>query len=152
MSYPQDVLIQVAYAALNYKDALVCIPRGGVARTYPLVPGLELTGVVVESTDARFQPGERVLASDYGSTQGVSRHGGYSEYARVPGDFIFPMPEGMGFKQALVSDADDEKRRGDRGHRSRWRGSLSCHRVSLHLAGHQGVRHRYAIDSPPDAP
>ncbi len=45
---PGDVLIQVAYAAVNYKDALVCIPKGGVARTYPLVPGLELTGVVVE--------------------------------------------------------------------------------------------------------
>jgi acrylyl-CoA reductase (NADPH) len=100
-----DVLIQVACAALNYKDALACIPRGGVARTYPLVPGLELTGVVVESTDARFQPGERVLASDFGSTQGVSRHGGYSEYARVPGDFIFPLPEGVGFKQALMLSA-----------------------------------------------
>ena len=68
---PGDVLIQVAYAALNYKDALVCIPKGGVARTYPLVPGLELTGVVVDSSDPRFQPGDRVLAYDFGSTQGV---------------------------------------------------------------------------------
>jgi len=102
---PGDVLIQVAYAALNYKDALVCIPRGGVARTYPLVPGLELTGVVVESSDARFQPGKRVLASDFGGTQGVTRHGGYSEYARVPGDFILPLPEGVDFKQALVLGA-----------------------------------------------
>ncbi|MEO6887578.1 MAG: acryloyl-CoA reductase [Ktedonobacteraceae bacterium] len=101
---PGDVLIQVAYAALNYKDALACIPRGGVARTYPLVPGLELTGVVVESSDARFQPGDRVLASDYGSTQGVSRHGGFSEYARVPGDFLVPL-EGVDFKQALVLTA-----------------------------------------------
>lgn len=98
---PGDVLIQVTYSALNYKDALVCIPKGGVARSYPLVPGLELAGVVVESSDARFQPGERVLASDFGSTQGVSRHGGYSEYARVPGDFIFSLPEDVSFKQAL---------------------------------------------------
>ena len=59
---PGDVLIQVTYAALNYKDALVCIPKGGVARTYPLVPGLELTGVVVESSDPRFKPGDPVLA------------------------------------------------------------------------------------------
>jgi NADPH:quinone reductase-like Zn-dependent oxidoreductase len=51
---PGDVLIQVAYAAVNYKDALVCTPNGNVARTYPLVPGLELTGAVVESTDPRF--------------------------------------------------------------------------------------------------
>jgi putative YhdH/YhfP family quinone oxidoreductase len=102
---PGEVLIRVAYAALNYKDALVCIPRGGVARTYPLVPGLELTGVVVASTDPRFQPGDAVLASDSGSTQGVSRHGGYSEYARVPGDFIFPLPEGVDYRQALVLSA-----------------------------------------------
>lgn len=99
---PGDVLIQVAYAALNYKDALVCIPKGGVARTSPLVPGLELTGVVVESTDPRFQPGDAVLASDVGSTQGISRHGGYSEYARVPGDFLFRLPAGIDCKQALV--------------------------------------------------
>ena len=102
---PGDVLIQVSYAAVNYKDALVCIPKGGVARTYPLVPGIELTGVVVESTDPRFQPGDAVLAFDFGSTQGISRHGGYSEYARVPGDFLFPLPVGVECKQALVLSA-----------------------------------------------
>jgi len=100
-----DVLIQVAYAAVNYKDALACTPNGGVARTYPLVPGLELTGTVVESDDPRFQPGDAVVASDGGRTQGVSRHGGYSEYARVPGDFIFPLPAGVDHKQALVLSA-----------------------------------------------
>jgi acrylyl-CoA reductase (NADPH) len=102
---PGDVLIQVAYAALNYKDALVCIPNGNVARTYPLVPGLELTGAVVESADPRFQPGDPVLAYDFGSTQGISRHGGYSEYARVPGDFLFRLPAGVDCKQAHVLSA-----------------------------------------------
>src|SRR6266496_4320280 len=102
---PGDVLIQVAYAAVNYKDALVCTPDGNVARTYPLVPGLELTGAVVESTDPRFQPGDPVLAYDFGSTQGISRHGGYSEYARVPGDFLFRLPAGVDCKQAHVLSA-----------------------------------------------
>ncbi len=102
---PGDVLIQVAYAALNYKDALVCTPKGNVARTSPLVPGLELTGVVVESTDPRFQPGDPLLAYDFGSTQGISRHGGYSEYARVPGDFLFRLPADVNCKQALVLSA-----------------------------------------------
>jgi len=102
---PGDVVIRVAYAALNYKDALVCIPKGGVARIYPLVPGLELSGVVVESTDQRFRPGDIVLASDFGSTQGVSRHGGFSEYASVPADFLYPLPAGLSFKQALVLSA-----------------------------------------------
>ena len=100
-----DMLIQVTYAAMNYKDALVCIPNGNVARTYPLVPGLELTGMVVESTDPRFHPGDAVVASDFGRTQGVSRHGGYSEYARVPGDFISPLPAGVDGKQGLVLSA-----------------------------------------------
>jgi acrylyl-CoA reductase (NADPH) len=100
-----DVLVQVAYAAMNYKDALVCIPNGNVARTYPLVPGLELAGMVVESTDPRFHPGDAVVASDFGRTQGVSRHGGYSEYARVPGDFISPLPAGVDGKQGLVLSA-----------------------------------------------
>jgi acrylyl-CoA reductase (NADPH) len=102
---PGDVLIQVAYSAVNYKDALVCIPKGGVARTYPLVPGLELTGVVIESTDARFQPGDAVLALDFGSTQGISRHGGFSEFARAPGDFLFRLPANVDCKQALVLSA-----------------------------------------------
>jgi acrylyl-CoA reductase (NADPH) len=96
------VLIRVAYATVNYKDALACTPNGNIARIYPLVPGLELTGTVVESADPRFQPGDAVMASDYGHSQGVSRHGGYSEYARVPGDFIFPLPAGLDSKQALV--------------------------------------------------
>jgi acrylyl-CoA reductase (NADPH) len=100
-----DVLIQVAYAAVNYKDALACIPNGNVARTSPLVPGLELTGAVVKSTDPRFQPGDPVLAYDFGSTQGISRHGGYSEYARVPGDFLFRLPAGVDCKQAHVLSA-----------------------------------------------
>lgn len=100
-----DALIQVAYAALNYKDALVCIPKGGVARTSPLVPGIELTGVVVESTDPRFQPGDTVLASDFGRTQGVSHHGGFSEYARVPGGFLYHLPAGVDCKQGLVLSA-----------------------------------------------
>ena len=102
---PGDVLIQVAYSPVNYKDALVCIPDGRVARTYPLVPGLELAGVIVESKDPRFKAGDSVLAYDFGSTQGISRHGGYSEYARVPGDSLFRLPESLDYKQALVLTA-----------------------------------------------
>ncbi len=102
---PGEVLIQVAYAAINYKDALVCTAEGKVAQTYPLVPGVEFTGRVVESMDQRFTPGDEVLAYDFGSTQGISRHGGYSEYARVPGDFLFRLSRGVDCKQALVLSA-----------------------------------------------
>ncbi|GHO96828.1 putative quinone oxidoreductase YhfP [Reticulibacter mediterranei] len=98
---PGEVVIKVTYAAVNYKDALVCTPDGKVARTYPLVPGIECAGIVVESKDNRFQPGDAVLASDFGDTLGVSRHGGYREYACLPGDFLFPL-RGLDFRQALV--------------------------------------------------
>jgi acrylyl-CoA reductase (NADPH) len=98
---PGEVIIKVAYAAVNYKDALVCTPDGKIARTYPLVPGIECAGMVVESKDSRFQSGDMVLASDFGDTLGVSRHGGYREYACLPGDFLSPL-RGLDFKQALV--------------------------------------------------
>lgn len=98
---PGEVVVKVAYAAVNYKDALVCTPGGKIARTYPLVPGIECAGVVVESQDSRFQSGDAVLASDFGDTLGVSRHGGYREYACLPGDFLSPL-RGLNFRQALV--------------------------------------------------
>lgn len=102
---PGDVLIQVAYAAVNYKDALVCSADGKVARTFPLIPGLECAGVVVASTDPRYQPGDRVMVSDGGHTMGVSRHGGFSEFVRVPGEFLSPLPAEIGFTQALALSA-----------------------------------------------
>ena len=99
---PGDVLIQVAYAALNYKDALACSPSGRVAQISPLIPGLELTGTIVASNDPRFAVGSAVLAWDSGRTMGTARHGGFSEYARVPGEWVFPLPQWFGFKEACL--------------------------------------------------
>jgi acrylyl-CoA reductase (NADPH) len=95
---PGDVLIQVAYAAMNYKDALVCSASGRVAQVSPLIPGLELTGTIVESSDPRFPPGSAVLAGDFGATMGVARHGGFSEYACVPSEWLTLLPTTIGFK------------------------------------------------------
>jgi acrylyl-CoA reductase (NADPH) len=97
-----EVLIRVAYSAVNYKDALVCTQTGKVTQTSPLVPGIELTGVVVESSDSRFRAGDRVIANDFSHEIGISRHGGYSEYARVPGELVFALAPELGFQQALV--------------------------------------------------
>jgi len=102
---PGDILIQVAYAAINYKDALACSPTGRVAQASPLVPGLELTGTIVESSDPRFPVGSAVLAGDFGRTMGIARHGGFSEYARVPSEWIFPLPSTLGFKGACLLSA-----------------------------------------------
>jgi len=81
-----DVTIRIAYSSVNYKDALALTPRGGVVREYPLVPGIDLTGEVVESTSAEFPVGAKVLAHGYDI--GTGRHGGYAEYVRLPADQV----------------------------------------------------------------
>ena len=83
---PGDVTIRIAYSSVNYKDALALTPRGGVVREYPLVPGIDLTGAVVESTSAEFPVGAKVLAHGYDI--GTGRHGGYAEYVRLPAEQV----------------------------------------------------------------
>ena len=69
-----EVLIKVAYSSVNYKDGLASIPEGKIVRAYPFVPGVDLSGVVVESSDPRFKPGDEVIATSY--ALGVSHYGG----------------------------------------------------------------------------
>ena len=83
---PGDVTIRIAYYSVNYKDALALTPRGAVVREYPLVPGIDLTGEVVESTSAEFPVGAKVLAHGYDI--GTGRHGGYAEYVRLPAEQV----------------------------------------------------------------
>ncbi|EHB58936.1 quinone oxidoreductase, YhdH/YhfP family [Mycolicibacterium rhodesiae JS60] len=83
---PGDVTIRVAYSSVNYKDALALTPRGGVVRDYPIVPGIDLTGEVVESQSPEFAVGEQVLAHGYAI--GTGHHGGYAEYIRLPAEHV----------------------------------------------------------------
>ncbi len=95
-----EVFIKVAYSSVNYKDGLASIPDGKIVRSYPFVPGIDLAGVVVESTDSRFKEGDEVIATSY--EIGVSHYGGYSEYARIPADWIVPLPDGLTLKEAMI--------------------------------------------------
>jgi acrylyl-CoA reductase (NADPH) len=88
-----DVLVRVAWSSVNYKDALATIPKGQVARISPLIPGIDLAGTDEDS-------GEEVLAHGY--ELGVSHHGGYAELARVPSDWIVPLPDGLSAQQAMT--------------------------------------------------
>lgn len=81
-----EVTIEVHYSSVNYKDALAVTPRGGVVRAYPIVPGIDVAGVVHTSSHPGFAPGDPVVAHGYGI--GTSQHGGYAEYARVPADWV----------------------------------------------------------------
>src|SRR3954452_20655469 len=94
-----DVLIRVAWSSVNYKDALATIPKGQVARISPLIPGIDLAGVV-ESGAGEFSAGDRVLAHGY--DLGVAHHGGYAEYARVPADWVVPLPSGLSLRDAMA--------------------------------------------------
>ena len=86
---PGDVTIRVLYSSVNFKDALALTPNGGVVRSYPVVPGIDLTGEVVESQAAEFAAGDTVLAHGY--QIGTGHHGGYAEYARLPADQVVPL-------------------------------------------------------------
>ncbi|EPQ73204.1 acrylyl-CoA reductase family protein [Mycobacterium marinum] len=83
---PGDVTIRVHFSSVNFKDALALTPGGGVVRKYPVVPGIDLTGEVVESQSPEFSVGDLVLAHGY--EIGTGRHGGYAEYVRLPADQV----------------------------------------------------------------
>lgn len=95
-----EVLIRVHYSGINYKDSLASIPNGNIVRTFPFIPGIDLSGVVVSSTDPRFKEGDEVIATSY--EIGVSHFGGFSEYARIPAKWIVPLPTGLSLKEAMV--------------------------------------------------
>ncbi|MBE1446961.1 putative YhdH/YhfP family quinone oxidoreductase [Paenibacillus sp. OAS669] len=88
-----EVLIRVSFSGVNYKDGLACLPNSSIVRTYPHVPGIDLAGTVVASTDPRFQAGQAVLVT--GFELGVSHFGGLSQMARVPADWVVPLPPGL---------------------------------------------------------
>lgn len=95
-----EVTIRVHYSSVNYKDGLASIPEGKIVRTYPFIPGIDLGGEVTASRDARFKPGDRVLCTGYGL--GVTHEGGFAEVARVPGDWLVALPEGLTPREAMA--------------------------------------------------
>jgi acrylyl-CoA reductase (NADPH) len=95
-----DVVIKVAYSSINFKDALAATGAGKIIRRFPCVGGIDLSGTVVESADARFHNGDAVLATSYDI--GVAHDGGYAEYARIPGDWVVPMPQGLDLFEAMA--------------------------------------------------
>lgn len=97
---PGDVTIAVEYSDLNYKDGLAIAGRPGVARTSPLIPGIDLVGTVEASEDARWQAGDRVVLN--GDGLGETHHGGLAERARVRGDALVRIPDAISSAQAAA--------------------------------------------------
>lgn len=97
---PGEVTIRVHYSSINYKDALAATGKGKIIRRFPCVGGIDMAGEVTQSADPRFAPGDKVIATSFDI--GVSHHGGYAEYARVPGQWVVPLPVGLDLKEAMA--------------------------------------------------
>ncbi|HEU0237597.1 MAG TPA: oxidoreductase, partial [Candidatus Limnocylindrales bacterium] len=97
---PGKVTIRVEWSSVNFKDGLAARYDGKVARISPLIPGIDLAGTVAASEDPAFKPGDAVLANGY--EIGVSQHGGYAEYARLPADWVVRQPTGLTAREAMA--------------------------------------------------
>jgi putative YhdH/YhfP family quinone oxidoreductase len=95
-----DVLIQVMYSSLNYKDALSASGNRGVTRTYPHTPGIDAAGLVAESTHPAFLPGDPVLVTGY--DLGMNTSGGFGQYVRVPADWVVKLPENLSLRESMI--------------------------------------------------
>ena len=90
---PGELLIRVQYSSINYKDALAATGAGKIIRRFPCVGGIDLVGEVVQSSDPRFQPADKVIATSFDI--GVSHHGGYAQCARIPAKWVIALPAAL---------------------------------------------------------
>jgi len=95
-----EVLIEVHYSALNYKDALSATGNKGVTQEFPHTPGVDAAGVVAESDDERFSRGDEVIVTSF--DLGQNTDGGFGQYIRVPGDWIVPLPDGLTLRESMM--------------------------------------------------
>ena len=97
---PGEVVIKAHYSGVNYKDALAATGAGKVIRRFPCVGGIDVSGTVASSSDARFKAGDQVLVTGY--DMGVAHDGGYAEYVRVPADWVVMLPQGLSLFDAMA--------------------------------------------------
>ncbi|OGA17044.1 MAG: quinone oxidoreductase [Betaproteobacteria bacterium RIFCSPLOWO2_02_FULL_66_14] len=97
---PGEVVIRVAYSDINYKDALAATGKGRILLRPACIGGIDLSGTVLSSADARFAKGDAVLV--VGHELGVKHHGGYAEYARVPANWVVKLPQGLTLWDAMA--------------------------------------------------
>jgi len=95
-----DVTVRVAHSTLNYKDALAITNKGPIVRTFPMVPGVDLAGLVEQSSDPHFKPGDRVVLNGWGVGEG--HWGGLAQLARLEGKWLIPLPEAFSTSQAMA--------------------------------------------------
>ncbi len=97
---PGDVTVAVEYSTVNYKDGLAITGLGGFIKRFPMTPGIDLAGTVLESSHPGFRAGDRVVLNGYEA--GVTHHGGFAQRARVRGDWLVKLPEALSTRQAAA--------------------------------------------------
>lgn len=95
-----DVLIEVHYAALNYKDALSASGHKGITKKYPHTPGVDAAGVIAEDKSGKFKVGEKVICTSY--DLGMNTDGAFAEYILVPADWIVRLPQSMSLEESMI--------------------------------------------------
>jgi acrylyl-CoA reductase (NADPH) len=95
-----DVTVAVSHSTVNYKDGLALTGRAPIARKFPMIPGIDLAGTVEESQNPNFKPGDKVLLNGFGLSE--THYGGYSELARVKGDWLVPLPKAFTPAEAMA--------------------------------------------------
>ncbi|EGU60768.1 alcohol dehydrogenase [Vibrio nigripulchritudo ATCC 27043] len=95
-----DVVIEVDYSSLNYKDGLAITGKGKIIRQFPMVPGIDLAGTVLSSSDERYQSGDQVVLTGWGV--GENHWGGMAQKASLKADWLVPLPKGLSSKQAMM--------------------------------------------------
>jgi hypothetical protein len=95
-----DVTVAVSHSTVNYKDGLAITGRSPVVRKFPMIPGIDLAGTVETSSHPKFKPGDKVLLNGFGLSE--THFGGYSEIARVKGDWLVPLPKAFSAADAMA--------------------------------------------------
>ncbi len=95
-----DVTVRVTHSTVNYKDGLAITGKAPVVRRWPMIPGIDFSGVVETSSHPDFKPGDKVVLNGWGLSE--THFGGYAQYARVKGDWLVPLPEGLTLAEAMA--------------------------------------------------
>ena len=95
-----EVLIQVCFSSLNYKDGLSAVGHKGVTKNYPHTPGIDASGIVEESSSDQFKPGDKVVVT--GFDLGSNTPGGFGQRIRVPAAWVVPLPENLSLQESMI--------------------------------------------------
>lgn len=95
-----EVLVKVLWSSLNYKDGLSASGNRGVTKNYPHTPGIDASGIVEESSNDAFKPGDKVIVTSY--DLGMNTSGGFGQFVRVPAAWVVPLPEGLDLKESMM--------------------------------------------------